>query len=377
MKITTRAALWGARRMAKRKLRKNRGKLLMAAGGVGAAVAAGMVVRRLTMADLKGQVVLITGGSRGLGFLLAREFARQGCRVVICARDETELERARFDLERQGADVFAVQCDVTDPSQVELMVQKAKARFGQIDILVNNAGTIQVGPFESMTAQDFEDAMRVMFWGVLYPILTVLPDMMGRQSGRIVNITSIGGKVSMPHLLAVRVRQVRRRRAFRGIAGGTERQRHSRHHHRSGADADRLVPERVFQGAAGKRVSLVQPGCGAAAHLHGCEAGRAPDCGCDATRAGRARAVAAGQSAGGFSWAVSGTDSGPAGAGEPPLAAGSGRGPHRACSRHGCSRAGAVFGVSRIYQDGVERSRAVESVSRAGSGVTAFTRRRV
>jgi NAD(P)-dependent dehydrogenase (short-subunit alcohol dehydrogenase family) len=201
MKITTRAALWGARRIAKRKLKKNRGKILMAAGGVGAAVAAGLVVRRLTMADLKGEVVLITGGSRGLGFLLAREFARQGCRVVICARDETELERARFDLERQGADVLAVQCDVTDPSQVERMVEKAKARFGQVDILVNNAGTIQVGPFESMTAQDFEDAMRVMFWGMLYPTLTVLPEMLGRQSGRIVNITSIGGKVSIPHLL--------------------------------------------------------------------------------------------------------------------------------------------------------------------------------
>jgi short-subunit dehydrogenase len=70
-----------------------------------------------------------------------------------------------------------------------------------VDILVNNAGTIQVGPFESMTTKDFEDAMRVMFWGMLHPTLTVLPDMLGRRSGRIVNITSIGGKVSMPHLL--------------------------------------------------------------------------------------------------------------------------------------------------------------------------------
>ena len=201
MKITTRAALWGARRMAKHKLKKNRGKLLAVAGGVGAAIAAGLVVRRLTMADLRGEVALITGGSRGLGFLLAREFARQGCRVTICARDGAELERARVDLERQGINVLAVQCDVTDQSQVESLVQKTKARFGRVDILVNNAGTIQVGPIESMTAQDFENAMRVMFWGMLYPTLAVLPDMLERRSGRIVNITSIGGKVSMPHLL--------------------------------------------------------------------------------------------------------------------------------------------------------------------------------
>lgn len=201
MKITTRAALWGVRRIAKQKLRKNRGKLLAVAGGVGAAVAAGVVVRRLTMADLRGEVALITGGSRGLGFLLAREFARQGCRVTICARDGAELERARVDLERQGIDVLTVQCDVTDQSQVERLVQKTKTRFGRVDILVNNAGTIQVGPIESVTAQDFENAMRVMFWGVLYPTLAVLPDMLERRSGRIVNITSIGGKVSMPHLL--------------------------------------------------------------------------------------------------------------------------------------------------------------------------------
>ncbi len=201
MRLRTRVAVWGAKRVAKRKLKQNRDKLIIAGAVAGAAIAGGLVVRRLMMADLTDQVVLITGGSRGLGFLLAGEFARQGCRVVICARDESELERARLDLEGQGADVLAVQCDVTDPSEVERMVRRAGKRFGRVDILVNNAGTIQVGPVESMTAQDFEESMRLMFWGVLYPTLTVLPDMLERKGGRIVNITSIGGKVSMPHLL--------------------------------------------------------------------------------------------------------------------------------------------------------------------------------
>jgi short-subunit dehydrogenase len=74
-------------------------------------------------------------------------------------------------------------------------------RFGGIDVLVNNAGQIQVGPVQDMTLGDFEQAMDVMFWGVVYPTRAVLPYMLERRAGRIVNITSIGGKVAVPHLL--------------------------------------------------------------------------------------------------------------------------------------------------------------------------------
>ncbi len=177
--------------------RKNRGLVVVA----GAALAAGAFLRRMRAADLAGQVAVITGASRGLGFLLAREFALQGCRIVMCARDEQELERAAHDLRQKGAEVLAIRCDVTDPAQVHYLVEEARRRFGAIDILVNNAGTIQVGPFQSMTLKDFEDALRLMFWGVLHPTLAVLPQMLERRRGRIVNITSIGGKVSVPHLL--------------------------------------------------------------------------------------------------------------------------------------------------------------------------------
>lgn len=159
------------------------------------------VLRRLRAADLHNQVALITGSSRGLGFLLAREFAREGCRIVICAREEAELRQAQEELEREGAEVLAVPCDVGDRAQVEHLVEQARRRFGQIDILVTNAGIIQVGPLPTMEVEDFENAMNVMFWGVLYPILAVLPEMRARQSGRIVSITSVGGKVSVPHLL--------------------------------------------------------------------------------------------------------------------------------------------------------------------------------
>jgi NAD(P)-dependent dehydrogenase (short-subunit alcohol dehydrogenase family) len=156
---------------------------------------------RRQAADLRGQVALVTGGSRGLGYLLARELGRQGCRLAICARDPAEVERARADLSRQGFEVFAQPCDVGDRAQVERLIAATTAEFGGVDILVNNAGVIQAGPFDSQTEADFREAMDVMFWGTFYPTLAVLPQMRARRAGRIVNVTSIGGKVAVPHLL--------------------------------------------------------------------------------------------------------------------------------------------------------------------------------
>jgi len=151
--------------------------------------------------ELRDKVALITGGSRGLGLVLARELLRQGTYVAICARDEDELQRARLDLDRVGWRVFAVPCDVTDREQVEAMVRRVNEYFGQIDVLINNAGVIQVAPMDLMTPEDYQEAMRVHFWGPLYTTRAVLGHMRRTGAGRIVNITSIGGKVSVPHLL--------------------------------------------------------------------------------------------------------------------------------------------------------------------------------
>ena len=177
----------------------DRGRMMVAAAGLG--LLGRWILQQRREADLWGQVALVTGGSRGLGFLLARELAREGCRVAICARNQEELDSARARLEAEGAEVMAVQCDIADRGQVERMVTEVRSRFGQIDILVNVAGILRVGPVQTQTVKDFEDHMGVMFWGVLYPVLAVLPAMMERRSGRIVNITSIGGRVSVPRLL--------------------------------------------------------------------------------------------------------------------------------------------------------------------------------
>jgi NAD(P)-dependent dehydrogenase (short-subunit alcohol dehydrogenase family) len=168
-----------------------------------AAVAAGIAValRRPQSVALRGKVVLITGGSRGLGLALARTFASHGCRLALCARNFQELESAKADLAAKGAEVFTVQCDVVDRDRVQHMIAAVLARFGHIDVLVNNAGIIHVGPMDSMDLDDFRVAMDVMFWGPVHTALAVLPHMRDRREGRIVNITSVGAKVAVPHLM--------------------------------------------------------------------------------------------------------------------------------------------------------------------------------
>lgn len=148
-----------------------------------------------------GKTVLVTGGSRGLGLVLAKQLAAEGARVAICGRDPEALERARSALEAIGAEVFALPVDVADRDAVATLVREVGARFGPVDVLVNNAGVIEVGPVETMTLGDYEEAMAVNFWGVVHPTLAVLPAMRARRQGRIVNITSIGGRLGVPHLV--------------------------------------------------------------------------------------------------------------------------------------------------------------------------------
>jgi NAD(P)-dependent dehydrogenase (short-subunit alcohol dehydrogenase family) len=151
--------------------------------------------------QLRGKTVVITGGSRGLGLVLARQVLSEGGRVAICARERETLDRARESLTALGPDVLAIPCDVTDGDSVRELVTRVEERFGPVDVLINNAGIIEVGPAETMSVKDYEEAMATNFWGMLFPTLAVLPGMQERRAGRIVNITSIGGKLGIPHLL--------------------------------------------------------------------------------------------------------------------------------------------------------------------------------
>jgi short-subunit dehydrogenase len=179
---------------------KNDGTFMLAAAGAGACLGAWKAFNNRRTYDLHNRVVLITGGSRGLGLALAHEFAREGAHVIICGRDEATLKRAQSKLAESKLSVLGIPCDVTDQEQVKTLVRRVNARFHRIDVLVNNAGTIAVGPLEVMTHDDYEDAMNLHVWAPLYTTLAVLPDMRRRGEGRIVNIASIGGKIGVPHL---------------------------------------------------------------------------------------------------------------------------------------------------------------------------------
>lgn len=194
----------------------NRGKAVLlggaavAAGGVvaaaTAAAAAAMLMRRRFRANrLEGQVVLVTGASRGLGLALAEVFGRRRAKLVLVARDPWELDRARQLLVERGAareaDVLVIPADLRKREEAEQAVARATEHFGRVDVLVNNAGVITVGPVENQSAQDFHEVMEANFFTGVHCALAVTPQMLSRRSGTIVNIASLGGKVAVPHLL--------------------------------------------------------------------------------------------------------------------------------------------------------------------------------
>ena len=168
--------------------------------------AAGLFLARklyktFTELDVSNKVVLITGGSRGLGLILARQLADMQAKVVICGRNEKALSVAGKDLAGRTEHTLALPCDITNKAQVKRMVKEVEEKIGRVEILINNAGMIQVGPMDAMKEEDYEQAMQTHFWGPFYVMNVVIPSMIENKKGRIVNIVSIGGKLSVPHLL--------------------------------------------------------------------------------------------------------------------------------------------------------------------------------
>jgi short-subunit dehydrogenase len=151
--------------------------------------------------DLTGEVAVVTGASRGLGLLMATELARRGCRLLICARDQAGLDLAAGQLRGLGTEVATVACDISQAESATQLVDAAREHYGRLDILISNAGIIRVGPVESTTPADYETAVAIMAMAPARLALAALPLMRAQGHGRIVTITSIGGKLAVPHLL--------------------------------------------------------------------------------------------------------------------------------------------------------------------------------
>jgi short-subunit dehydrogenase len=174
---------------------------LWVALGAGLFAIAKTIYKEINKYELKGKVVLITGGSRGLGLAIARELAAKGAKLAICARTSSQLENTKNELEALGAEILTMQVDVSNQAEVQAMIESVHKHYGRLDVLINNAGTIVVGPENVMDVQDYKDVMDINLWAALYTIKAAIPVFNQQGEGRIVNICSIGGKVSVPHLL--------------------------------------------------------------------------------------------------------------------------------------------------------------------------------
>ncbi|MEU7155929.1 SDR family NAD(P)-dependent oxidoreductase [Streptomyces chrestomyceticus] len=152
---------------------------------------------------IAGLTALVTGGSRGLGLLMAHQLVARGCRVTILARDGKELAEAARSLSRPGGPpVGTAVCDVRDQAAVEAAVEEIAAREGGLDLVIGNAGVIQVGPSASVGHEAFHDAMRTIFDGALNTSLATLPHLRRSPAGgRLALIGSVGGLLAVPHLL--------------------------------------------------------------------------------------------------------------------------------------------------------------------------------
>lgn len=182
---------------------KTRNKLALGLlAGAGALWGTRYALRQLRWMELRDRVVVVTGADSGLGLLLCRQLATHGSILVMAARSGDELERAANEVRQAGArEVLAVPTDVTDETQARNLIDTAVKRFGRIDVLINNAGLMLVGPEPTLTTEDFRSLMDTNFWGAVYTSRAALTHMRAARSGRIANVSSIGGRAIVPHML--------------------------------------------------------------------------------------------------------------------------------------------------------------------------------
>jgi NAD(P)-dependent dehydrogenase (short-subunit alcohol dehydrogenase family) len=153
-------------------------------------------------ARLSDQVAWITGGGRGIGRAIAEALGRAGAAVVVSARSTAEVGQVAADLEAAGGQALGIGCDVTDEDQVQAAYEAALARFQRVDILINNAGFAESAPFVRLDQALWDKTIAVNLTGTYRCTRAVLPGMIERRRGRIVNIASVAGRVGYQYTAA-------------------------------------------------------------------------------------------------------------------------------------------------------------------------------
>ena len=148
---------------------------------------------------VEGKVVVVTGGSSGLGEATAKLLAERGARVMLGARREENLQRIVSEINNDGGEAAYRVTDVTDRGQVENLVSGAVDEFGRIDVLVNNAGLMPLSPLDALKVDEWERMVDVNIKGVLYGIAAALPRMQEQHEGQIINLSSVAGHVVFPN----------------------------------------------------------------------------------------------------------------------------------------------------------------------------------
>lgn len=140
---------------------------------------------------LSGKVAIVTGASRGLGRVVARELASHGSNVVLAARQKEQIDELAETLVEAGSKALAVQTDVASETQVDRMLHRTLETFGRVDILINNAGVNRAKPLEQVTVEDFDLIVNTNLRGLFLCTRAVYPHMIERRSGIIVNVGSV------------------------------------------------------------------------------------------------------------------------------------------------------------------------------------------
>ena len=151
---------------------------------------------------LKDKIAVVGASSKGLGRAIALGLAQEGANVTICARSEDVLEETADDIRKQtGSEVLSVPTDVSQPEQVESLIEKTVSNFGGIDILVNNAGGPRAGRFDDLSVEDYETAVYLNLMSTINLCRAAVPSMRSRGGGRIINLTSVSVKQPVDGLM--------------------------------------------------------------------------------------------------------------------------------------------------------------------------------